>query len=72
MTSRITLRHIGGGKTFDYLKGINPKVKVMLASGYSVNGEARSIMERGCRDFIQKPFQLRELTRRIRKILDEP
>ena len=63
---------IGGGKTFDYLKGINPNVKVILASGYSVNGEARSIMERGCRDFIQKPFQLHELTRRIRKILDEP
>lgn len=63
---------IGGGKTFDYLKGINPNVKVILASGYSANGEARSIMERGCRDFIQKPFQLHELTGRIRKILDEP
>lgn len=63
---------ISGGKTFDYLKGINPNVKVILASGYSVNGEARSIMERGCRDFIQKPFQLHDLTGRIRKILDEP
>jgi two-component system, cell cycle sensor histidine kinase and response regulator CckA len=61
---------IGGGKTFDYLKGINPNVKVILASGYSVNGEARSIMERGCLDFIQKPFQLHELTGRIRKVLD--
>ncbi|HAJ26414.1 MAG TPA: hypothetical protein DCG53_04085 [Syntrophus sp. (in: bacteria)] len=63
---------IGGGKTFDYLKGINPDVKVILASGYSVNGEARSIMERGCRDFIQKPFQLHDLTGRIRKVLNEP
>jgi CheY-like chemotaxis protein len=63
---------IGGGKTFDYLKGINPDVKVILASGYSANGEARSIMERGCLDFIQKPFQLHELTGRIRKILDAP
>ncbi|MFA5180673.1 MAG: PAS domain S-box protein [Syntrophales bacterium] len=63
---------IGGGKTFDYLKGINPNVKVLLASGYSANGEASSIMGRGCRGFIQKPFQLHELTARIRKILDEP
>ncbi|MFA6411837.1 MAG: PAS domain S-box protein [Syntrophales bacterium] len=63
---------IGGGKTFDYLKAINPDVKVILASGYSVNGEARSIMERGCRDFIQKPFQLHDLTGRIRKVLNEP
>jgi nitrogen-specific signal transduction histidine kinase len=63
---------IGGGKTFDYLKGINPDVKVILASGYSANGEARAIMERGCLDFIQKPFQLHELTGRIRKILDKP
>jgi CheY-like chemotaxis protein len=63
---------IGGGKTFDYLKEMNPNVKVILASGYSANGEARSIMDRGCRAFIQKPFQLHELTSRIRKILDEP
>jgi PAS domain S-box-containing protein len=63
---------IGGGKTFDYLKGINPDVKVILASGYSANGEARAIMDRGCLDFIQKPFQLHELTGRIRKILDKP
>jgi len=63
---------IGGGRTFDYLRGINPNVKVILASGYSVNGEARSIMDRGCRDFIQKPFQLHELAGRIRKVLDEP
>ena len=63
---------MGGGRAFDYLKGINPNVKVILASGYSVNGEARSIMDRGCRDFIQKPFQLHELTGRIRKVLDEP
>jgi two-component system, cell cycle sensor histidine kinase and response regulator CckA len=63
---------IGGGRTFDYLKGINPNVKVILASGYSVNGEARSIMDRGCRDFIQKPFQLHELAGRIRKVLDGP
>ena len=63
---------ISGGKTFDYLKGINQNIKVILASGYSVNGEARSIMDRGCRDFIQKPFQLHELAGRIRKILDDP
>ena len=52
---------ISGGRTFDILREINPDVAVILASGYSVEGEARMIINRGCRGFIQKPFHFREL-----------
>ena len=48
---------ISGGETFDRLRAINPDVRVLLSSGYSINGEAKHIMERGCNGFIQKPFQ---------------
>jgi two-component system cell cycle sensor histidine kinase/response regulator CckA len=61
---------MGGGETFDCLKHINRDVKVILSSGYSINGKAKEIMERGCRAFIQKPFQIHELSDRIRKVLD--
>ncbi len=61
---------IGGGRTFDLLKEINPDVGVILASGYSAEGEARKIIQRGCWGFIQKPFKLAEFSRKIREVLD--
>ncbi len=61
---------ISGGRTFDILREINPDVAVILASGYSVEGEARMIINRGCRGFIQKPFHLQELSRKVREALD--
>jgi CheY-like chemotaxis protein len=60
---------ISGGETFDRLRGIDPGVKVLLASGYSLNGEAKTIMDRGCNGFIQKPFQLEKLSGKIREML---
>jgi CheY-like chemotaxis protein len=43
---------------------------VLLASGYSINGQAQSIIDRGCNGFIQKPFQLKQLSQRVREMLD--
>ncbi len=62
---------IGGGRTFDILREIDPAVDVILASGYSADSGARTIIDRGCRGFIQKPFQLQELSRKIREVLDQ-
>ena len=62
---------VGGGKTYDRLKEINPKIKVLLSSGYSIDGQAKEIMKRGCDGFIQKPFNLGQLSQSIRKILDK-
>jgi two-component system cell cycle sensor histidine kinase/response regulator CckA len=60
-----------GGKTYDLLREINPQVKVILSSGYSFDGEASQIMARGCDGFIQKPFGIKELSQKIREILDK-
>lgn len=60
---------MGGGETFDRLKEINPKVKVLLSSGYSMEGEATEILKRGCDGFIQKPFNIEQLSQKIREIL---
>jgi CheY-like chemotaxis protein len=53
---------MSGGETFDRLKAIDPDVKVLLSSGYSLDGQARDIIERGCVGFIQKPFSLIRLS----------
>jgi len=62
---------MGGGAVYDRLKEINPDVKVLLSSGYSIGGAAQEILDRGCNDFIQKPFNLSRLSRKIRKLLDQ-
>lgn len=60
---------IGGGKAFDRLKAVNPDVKVILSSGYSLNEKATEIMERGVRSFLQKPFRFGDLSQKIREVL---
>ncbi len=62
--------YMSGKEVFDRLKKINPHVQVMLASGYSLKGQARTIMDRGCKGFIQKPFDTADLSRKIREVLD--
>ncbi len=62
---------MGGGRVFDAMKGINPSVKVLLASGYSLNGQASNILSRGCCGFIQKPFSIIDLSKKIREILGQ-
>lgn len=66
----IIMPGISGSGTFDQLREINPSVKVLLASGYSIDGPAQEIMGRGCNGFVQKPFLLEELSQRMREILE--
>jgi two-component system cell cycle sensor histidine kinase/response regulator CckA len=61
---------MGGGETYDRLKEINPEIKVLLSSGYSMDGEAKEILERGCNGFLQKSFTMRELSKKIRETFD--
>lgn len=60
---------LGGGETYDILKGLNPEIKALLSSGYAINGKASAILERGCNGFMQKPFGIGELSEKLRKIL---
>lgn len=61
---------MNGGDVYDRIKKIKPEVKVLLSSGYSLEGQAAEILERGCDGFIQKPFNLSVLSERLREILE--
>ena len=62
---------MGGSETYDRLKEINTDIKVLLSSGYSINGLAKTILAKGCDGFIQKPFSLKDLSQKLREILDK-
>jgi len=55
---------MSGFETYHRLKKISPAVKVTLSSGYSRNGQAGEIVARDQQDFIQKPFDLAQLSQK--------
>ncbi|HPC04686.1 MAG TPA: PAS domain S-box protein [Syntrophales bacterium] len=61
---------MSGGETFHRLREINPKQKILFSSGYSADDRAKELREKGCSDFIQKPFTLGDLAREVRSALD--
>ncbi|HNX58189.1 MAG TPA: ATP-binding protein, partial [Spirochaetota bacterium] len=63
------LKGTSGAQVLTRLKNINPEVKVILSSGYGMEGEIRKVMDLGCQGFIQKPYKLSELSEIIAKIL---
>ncbi len=67
----IVMPDMGGAEVYDRLKEINPDVKVLLSSGYSIDDQASDILERGCDDFIQKPFSLKAMSDKIAGILSK-
>jgi len=60
---------VSGEKVFQSLREKNPRVKVILLSGYSINGQAARILENGCNGFLQKPVSLSELSKKIHEVL---
>ena len=60
---------MSGGNTFTALRSFDPDIKVILCSGYSLDGEAETIMAKGCNGFIQKPFTIEALSQKIGEVL---
>ncbi|MBS3758512.1 MAG: PAS domain S-box protein [Desulfobacterales bacterium] len=63
--------NMNGRETFESLKAVNPDIKVLLSSGYSIDGQATELLNLGCKGFIQKPFNLIELSKKVREVIDE-
>jgi len=62
---------MNGRDTYEELIRINPKVKVLLVSGYSLNKQIEELMGLGCNGFIQKPFDIVQLSQKIREVLED-
>jgi PAS domain S-box-containing protein len=68
----LVMPKMGGRDTFSAMKKINPSVKALLCSGYSVNGEAQSILDDGALAFIQKPFTMKDISEKVAGALKAP
>ena len=60
---------MSGGETFSRMRAIKPNAKILLSSGYSLDSRASAIMKQGCNGFIQKPFNINQLSEKIQGII---
>jgi two-component system cell cycle sensor histidine kinase/response regulator CckA len=65
----LILTDMGGAEVFDAIRSIDPEARILLSSGYSLEGDAAGLLERGCDDFIQKPFTMEQLSHKLERLL---
>jgi PAS domain S-box-containing protein len=68
----VIMPEMNGKDTYDELAKINPTVKVLLVSGYSLNKQIEELIGLGCKGYMQKPFDIVQLSQKIREVLDAP
>ena len=69
VTLDMVMPGMGGLETFTHLKEIDPDVKVLIISGYSPNQEVRELLRNGCCGFLQKPFNIRHFSQKLKEVL---
>ena len=65
----MTMPEMSGRQTYESLQKILPGVKVLLSSGYSIEGQAQALLDSGCNGFIQKPFDALALSTKVQELL---
>ena len=61
---------MGGHKCLQEMLAINHQAKVVIASGYTTDGQDQQAMSAGATAFVAKPFKMAELLDTVRKVLD--
>ncbi len=68
----LTMPGMSGAMTYEALRAVAPDVKVLLSSGYAIDGQAQQLLARGCSGFIQKPFDADTLAAKLEALLSPP
>ena len=68
----VVMPEMTGAELRDRIRALRPDIKVLFMSGYTSNVIAtHGVLQRGVQ-FIQKPFSIEELSRKIAEILGAP
>jgi|GEM_PF-1629298 len=62
---------MGGLKCLEEIVKMEHRPKVIVTSGYAANGSTTKLLEIGASDFLQKPYQVVELAKTVRRVLDD-
>ncbi len=58
-----------GQEVFEELKKIDPDVRVVIATGYSIEQQAQEMLSKGALGLVKKPYQIEELLTIVKKAL---
>ena len=64
----IGLPDMSGDKLYPRLKEYRPNIKVIVCSGYSIDGPVQKILDAGAEGFMQKPYSLESLSRKLKEV----
>lgn len=67
----IKLPDMGGEKIYPLLMKERPDLKVIICSGYSLDGPVQKVLDAGAQAFIKKPFAPAPFSEKIREVLAE-
>ena len=65
----MVMPELGGRDAFVAMRRINPGIRALLSSGYSLDGEAQAILDEGVVAFVGKPYRQAELGRKVAEAL---
>jgi len=66
----LIMPEMGGKQCLEELLKINPQVKALIASGFAVKGDTKAFLDTEAKGIVPKPFNMRELLRSVRHVLD--
>lgn len=66
----IMMPEMDGLEVFNLIRKIRPDIKVVICSGFSMDGMAMEMMEGGAKAFVQKPFKVAHICEVVRQVLD--
>ncbi len=66
----LVMPDMSGGECLEELLKLDPKVKVIIASGYAADGSLEEL-KRTAKDLIAKPYDVKQLLQAVRNALDE-
>jgi two-component system, cell cycle sensor histidine kinase and response regulator CckA len=67
----LVMPDMDGENVFHEMRKIRPDIKVLFASGHYVMEQTRELLRNGSSDFLQKPFNMRQLSTKIRLMMDK-
>ncbi len=65
----IKLPDMTGNQVYPLIRNARPEMKVLVCSGYSIDGPVREILDAGAEGFVQKPFSVLTLSEKLRDVL---
>jgi CheY-like chemotaxis protein len=66
----IVLPDLAGKEAYSRIMEARPNLKVIVCSGYTIDGPPQEVLDIGAQGFIQKPFSYTTLSEKLKEVLE--